>query len=53
VRDRDGSVLAVWVLEIGDGIVQTIRSVINPEKLRHIGPVADVVAIAARRAARR
>jgi hypothetical protein len=30
--------------------VHTIRSVINPDKLRHIGPVADVAAITARRA---
>ena len=51
VRDRDGAVVAAWVLEIGDGAVHTIRSVINPDKLRHIGPVADVVAIAARRGA--
>ena len=49
VRDRDGSVVAAWVLEIGDGVIRTIRSVINPDKLQHIGPVADVVAIAARR----
>lgn len=53
VRDRDASVLAVWVLEISGGAVHTIRSVINPDKLRHIGPVADVVAITARRAAQR
>jgi RNA polymerase sigma-70 factor (ECF subfamily) len=53
VRDHDGSVLAAWVLEIGDGVIRTIRSVINPDKLQHIGPVADVVAIVARRAGRR
>jgi RNA polymerase sigma-70 factor (ECF subfamily) len=53
VRDRDGSVLAAWVLEISGGAVHTIRSVINPDKLRHIGPVADVVAITARRASLR
>jgi RNA polymerase sigma-70 factor (ECF subfamily) len=46
-------VVAAWVLEIGDGVVRTIRSVINPDKLQHIGPVADVVAIAARRSGRR
>ena len=53
VRDRDGSVLAAWVLEISGGAVHTIRSVINPDKLRHIGPVADVIAITARRASLR
>jgi RNA polymerase sigma-70 factor (ECF subfamily) len=49
VRDRDGAVVAVWVVEIGDGAVRTIRSVINPDKLRHLGRVADVLALAARR----
>jgi RNA polymerase sigma-70 factor (ECF subfamily) len=49
VRDRDGAVVAAWAVEIGDGAVRTIRSVINPDKLRHLGPVANVVALAARR----
>jgi hypothetical protein len=31
--------------DIADGAVQTIRSVINPDKLRHLGPVADVYAL--------
>ena len=29
-------------LDTADGVVQTIRSIINPEKLRHLGPLADV-----------
>ena len=29
-------------LDIVDGQVQTIRAVINPDKLGHLGPVADV-----------
>ena len=36
---------AVMSLEIADGQIQTIRSVINPDKLVHLGPVADVRAI--------
>ena len=51
VRDRDGAVVAVWVVEIEGGAIRVIRSVINPDKLRHLGAVADVVAIAARRRA--
>jgi RNA polymerase sigma-70 factor, ECF subfamily len=51
VRDRDGAVVCVWVVEIADGAIQTIRSVINPDKLRHLGPLADVRALAARRRA--
>ena len=34
-------------------MVQTIRSVINPEKLRHLGPLSDVPALFRERAKRR
>lgn len=44
-RDRDGKVLHTLVLDVLDGQVQTIRSVINPDKLGHLGPVADAWAI--------
>jgi RNA polymerase sigma-70 factor (ECF subfamily) len=40
-RDRDGNVLTTWALDIVDGRIQTIRSVLNPDKLGHLGPVAD------------
>jgi RNA polymerase sigma-70 factor (ECF subfamily) len=45
-RDRDGKVLNTLALDILDGRIQTIRSVINPDKLRHVGPVADAWAVA-------
>ncbi len=45
-RDRDGKVLNTMALDILDGQIQTIRSVINPDKLRHVGPVADAWALA-------
>ena len=44
-RDRDNKVLNTWTLEILDGQIQTIRSVINPDKLGHVGPVADAWAV--------
>ncbi|GAA0413479.1 RNA polymerase sigma-70 factor [Microbispora corallina] len=44
-RDRDGKVFHTLVLDVLDGQIQTIRSVINPDKLRHLGPVADAWAI--------
>jgi RNA polymerase sigma-70 factor (ECF subfamily) len=44
-RDRDGRVVNTWTLEILDGQIQTIRSVINPDKLAHMGPVADAWAV--------
>jgi RNA polymerase sigma-70 factor (TIGR02957 family) len=41
----DGSLISVWALDIADGQIQGIRSVVNPEKLSHVGPVADVRAL--------
>jgi RNA polymerase sigma-70 factor (ECF subfamily) len=45
VRDRDGKVIGTFTLDILDGQVQTIRSVLNPDKLGHLGPVADARAL--------
>ena len=44
-RDRDGKVLNTWALDVLDGRIQTIRTVINPDKLGHVGPVADAWAV--------
>ena len=44
-RDRDNKVVNIWTLDILDGQIQTIRSVINPDKLGHVGPVADAWAV--------
>ena len=46
VRDRDGKVVGTLTLDVLGGRIQTIRSVANPEKLEHVGPVADAWAIA-------
>jgi len=40
--DPAGRLINVFALDIAGGQVQTIRSVINPDKLRHLGPLADV-----------
>lgn len=45
-RDRDGRIVSALVLDVADGQIQTIRLVINPDKLRHLGPVADAWALA-------
>jgi RNA polymerase sigma-70 factor (ECF subfamily) len=45
IRDRDGKVLSTLTLDVLDGQIQTIRSVSNPDKLRHLGPVADAWAV--------
>ncbi|MFJ9537597.1 RNA polymerase sigma-70 factor [Streptomyces sp. NPDC101225] len=44
-RDREGRVVNVMVLDVLDGRIRAIRSVINPDKLAHIGPVADAWAL--------
>jgi RNA polymerase sigma-70 factor (ECF subfamily) len=44
-RDRDGLVLNTWTLDISHGRIQAIRTVLNPEKLGHVGPVADAWAV--------
>ncbi|KOV57877.1 RNA polymerase sigma24 factor [Streptomyces sp. MMG1121] len=44
-RDRDERVLTTWTLDVLDGQIQTIRSVTNPDKLGHLGPVADAWAV--------
>ncbi|GAB2700560.1 RNA polymerase sigma-70 factor [Kitasatospora kifunensis] len=44
-RDRDGKVLNILALDVLDGQIQTIRSVMNPDKLGHLGPVADAWAL--------
>jgi RNA polymerase sigma-70 factor, ECF subfamily len=55
-RDRDGKVFSTLTLDVLGGQIQAIRSVQNPDKLAHVGPVGDAWAIAremnqARRAA--
>jgi len=37
--DPDGRLLGALCLDIADGQVQTVRSIVNPDKLRHLGPV--------------
>jgi RNA polymerase sigma-70 factor (ECF subfamily) len=41
--DGQQRVLYVLSLHIADGQIQDVRSIVNPEKLRHLGPVSDVL----------
>jgi RNA polymerase sigma-70 factor (TIGR02957 family) len=43
--DRDGKLIGVMALDIAEGRIQGIRSVVNPDKIGHIGPVADMRAL--------
>jgi RNA polymerase sigma-70 factor (ECF subfamily) len=40
-READGRVIVVMALDIVDDHVAGIRSVVNPDKLAHLGPVSD------------
>jgi RNA polymerase sigma-70 factor, ECF subfamily len=51
--DASGALLYVMTIDIADGAVQTVRSIINPEKLRHLGPLADVRSLMHERRQRR
>jgi RNA polymerase sigma-70 factor (ECF subfamily) len=46
LRDRDGGVVGTVTLDVLGGQIQTIRSVVNPDKLGHLGPLADPWAVA-------
>jgi RNA polymerase sigma-70 factor (ECF subfamily) len=41
--DPSGRLLYVMTLDIVDGVVQTVRSTINPDKLRHLGPLGNLL----------
>jgi RNA polymerase sigma-70 factor (TIGR02957 family) len=41
-RDAQQRVLGVWALEIADDEIKSINSIVNPDKLAHLGPLGDV-----------
>jgi RNA polymerase sigma-70 factor (ECF subfamily) len=42
VLDPEGGLVNVLALDVADGQVQAIRSIVNPDKLRHLGPTANL-----------
>jgi len=40
--DPDGKLINVLALDIVDGQIQAVRSIVNPDKLGHLGPLADL-----------
>ena len=46
--DADGRLISVMALEITDGQVTAVRGVISRDKLRHLGPLADLPDLLAR-----
>jgi RNA polymerase sigma-70 factor (TIGR02957 family) len=41
-RTPDGSIASVLSIQIADGQIVSLRSVVNPDKLAHLGPVTDL-----------
>lgn len=44
-RTADGKIASVFVLQIADDRIVAVHAVVNPDKLRHLGDVADVRAM--------
>ena len=40
--DAQQRLIGVWALEIAGGQIRSISSIVNPDKLTHLGPVADL-----------
>jgi RNA polymerase sigma-70 factor (TIGR02957 family) len=43
--DSEGRLLAVMTLDVAGGLIQGVSMIFNPDKLRHLGPLADVPAL--------
>jgi len=49
ILDLEGRLVGVMILDVADGQIQGVSSIVNPDKLRHLGPVADLGALLRRR----
>ncbi len=43
--DREGRLISVVILDVAEGQIQSVSSISNPDKLRHLGPLADLGAL--------
>jgi RNA polymerase sigma-70 factor (TIGR02957 family) len=48
--DGEGRLVGVWALDTAGGEIAAVNSIVNPDKLRHLGPVGDVRALLERAA---
>src|SRR3954447_8447351 len=53
LRAPEGGIVSVVSFDVGGGRITQIRAVLNPDKLRHLGEVADAAALVARLRRRR
>jgi RNA polymerase sigma-70 factor (TIGR02957 family) len=51
VLDAGGGLVGVMALDVADGQIQGVRSIVNPDKIGHVGRVGDMRALLARRGA--
>lgn len=47
--DGEGGLISVVILDIADGQIQVVNAIVNPDKLRHLGPLADLRALLSER----
>ena len=47
--DRESRLISVMTLDVAEGQIQGVSSIVNPDKLRHLGPVADPGALLSER----
>jgi RNA polymerase sigma-70 factor (ECF subfamily) len=45
ILDDQQRLIGVWSLEIAGGEIRAINSVVNPDKLAHLGPLGDFAAL--------
>ena len=43
--DREGGLIGVVILDVAGGQIQGVNAIVNPDKLRHLGPVGDLRAL--------
>jgi RNA polymerase sigma-70 factor (TIGR02957 family) len=48
--DGQERLIAAWVLEIGRDEIQGVNAIVNPDKLAHLGPTADLASLLRTRA---
>jgi RNA polymerase sigma-70 factor (TIGR02957 family) len=47
--DREGGLIGVLVLDVAEGQIQGVSSIVNPDKLQHLGPLANLDALLSER----
>jgi RNA polymerase sigma-70 factor (ECF subfamily) len=43
--DREGRLVSVMSLDVAEGQIQGVSGIVNPDKLGHLGPLADLDAL--------